>query len=154
MRLFNCSSKSGKRKKMTASTLMSNLNLQIQILTGSIKKTLKLRMKQKFKRLLRRLILLKMPTKMIWGKMSLLKMRRRLLPELSSLKSSPKDSGPQIPQGNTPIRLTKKQVALMLDKLQELLKLQISLNQRVHLEALVQVVLKKKTKKSFLHSLL
>lgn len=42
----------------------------------------------------------------------------------------------------------------MLDKLQELLKLQISLNQRVHLEALVQVVLKKKTKKSFLHSLL
>ena len=28
LRLFNCSSKSGKRKKMTASTLMSNLNLQ------------------------------------------------------------------------------------------------------------------------------
>jgi hypothetical protein len=52
-----------------------------------------------------------------------------------------------------PRRLIRLQVVMLLGKHQELLKLLTLPNQRVLLEALVQVVVKKRTRKSFLHSL-
>jgi len=101
LKLSKCSKRHGKREKRSILRRMFNSNSIHLTSIDSTKKTLRLKTKLRFKKSLRKPMLLKTPTRMIREKTSLQKLRKNLLQELSNSKKSQKVSGLQTLQKNT-----------------------------------------------------